>query len=183
MTAVIVLSTTTAFAGGLNIKTDIGPFHVDTSKPLHPVTADPVKVAPGVTVTPPVPGPIPSTPSVHVEGNGPVPALINKSDAIAHAPERGAQKAVDDAGTTFAKTAHDAGEAIAKPFRDLGDWFRGLVNQARDAAEAFAKGAFFWLMIGLFGTIAISVLISSIVTSLILRRSLRPRRPLRPRRV
>jgi hypothetical protein len=26
-----------------------------------------------------------------------------------------------------------AGEAISKPFRDLGDRFRGLFNQARDA--------------------------------------------------
>jgi CRISPR/Cas system type I-B associated protein Csh2 (Cas7 group RAMP superfamily) len=162
-----------ASTGAFAFSLKAGPVQFDSSKPLQPVKINPVRVGP-VIITPPAPNPIPSTPNVHIDGNGAVATVVNKGDAIAHAPEVAAQNGLNETGKGLGQLVHNAGEAIAKPFRDLGDWFRNLFNQAKDEAQQFAKDALLWLALGLFGTIFGAVLISSTMTALILRRSIRP---------
>ncbi|MDR3448833.1 MAG: hypothetical protein P4M15_03630 [Alphaproteobacteria bacterium] len=167
----MIISCTAALAG----------IHVDLRHPLHPVTVDPIPVPGlhGTTITPPTPGPTPTVGAIHIEGNGEGAKVLNKTSEVAGAPEQAIQKITAGIDHSVEQMTADLGNALTKPFRDIGDWFKRIFAQSEEAIKNFGAQAIIWLAIGLFATIALSVVISSVVVALILRRR-QPRRRLTP---
>jgi hypothetical protein len=128
---VALLASTSIASACCRVSFDVpGVGHVDTGHPLQPVTPAPIKV-PGGTITPPAPGPVPSTPSVQLDKNIPGSQTFNKFDDILHKPERAAQDGVN---------------AIDKGIEHLGNEIGMLWAHAKQDAIDMAKGWLDWLV-------------------------------------
>jgi hypothetical protein len=125
----MVAASTLAQAGGCcRIKANIGPVHVDTGHPLHPVTTDPVSV-PGGTVKIPEPGPVPTTPSVQLDKQIPGAPIANRIDDAVHAPEKAAQKGFDAARKGIEHLGNEIGMIWARAKQKAVDMAYALLDQ------------------------------------------------------
>jgi hypothetical protein len=171
----------------------IGSVHVRLDKPLNPVQVDPVTVAPGLTITPPVPSVIPTPSVVHVEGNGVIAQTVDGANTLEQVPKAAADDMITKAGEgvshfggevgkTVSHMAEELGKSFKDPFglkkwgKERSDEWRNIINDPnadwRIWVDRILSQMTLWAIAGFAAVILVSVLISSLVTSLIMRKSL-----------
>jgi len=166
---------TLAYAGGLNFKVDVGPIHVDTSHPLQPVTTDPVKV-PGGTITPPAPGPVPTTPGVKLDKGIPGSQTFNKFDDLIHKPEQAVQNGLNAVGKGIEHLSNEIGMLWAHAKQDAIDMAKGWLDWLLALAKKYAPVAFGIVFSAMLLAAAIVVYLPKMIIALF-RRGRPARRP------
>jgi hypothetical protein len=144
--------------------------HVDLHQPLNPVqvTIGHTTIGPSVAALPPI---------VRVDGNGPIPNLINKANRILQTPATVAVNVVTWPIREIQSLKNGISGAISGAEKKINDWLGEL--------EAAIPTVIVWIVAGIFALITLAVITGELLTHLLVSlfggtaRRRRARRPLK----
>ncbi len=174
---VVFLASTSIANACCRFEADIpGIGHVDTGHPLQPVTPAPIHV-PGGTITPPAPGPVPTTPSVQLDKGILGSNIVNQADKILHAPEKAMQDGLNAVGKGIEHLGNEIGMFWAHLKQDAIDKAKGFLDWLLALAEKYLPLA----VAAVFGMMMLAAAVVVYVPKMIA--VFRRRRPARKTRV